>query len=86
MTSCCKLYSIKAHSFVSTHKHRLNEQKEILDFLDTILGTKQRINFESYVKINKEVSSEMVISVMALLQDQIPCSQNIFRMKENYRN
>jgi len=52
----------------------LNEQKEINRFLDKILGDKKRIQIEKYRYINTQVSSEMVLSILQLLQDKLPCS------------
>lgn len=46
---------------------------------------KKRIRFEYYQKINTEMSSEMVMSIMVLLHNNVPCAQNIFRMRQNFR-
>lgn len=45
---------------------------------------KKRIRFEFYQTINKEISSEMVMSIMVLLHNNIPCAKNVFRMRENF--
>jgi len=36
--------------------------------------------------LNEEVTSEMFLSIMTLLQSKLPCSTNYFRYKENYEN
>ena len=46
---------------------------------------KKRIRFEYFQKINTEISSEMVMSIMVLLHNNIPCAKNIFRMRQNFR-
>lgn len=48
------------------------------------IGEKKRIQFNVFEKICKEVSAEMVVSLMALLHDLLPCSINLLKMKENF--
>jgi len=36
------------------------------------------------VKINEEMSSEMFLSLLTLLQTNLPCSVNYYRYKNNY--
>jgi hypothetical protein len=42
------------------------------------------MNFEDYVQINQEVTSEMFLSILSLLQTNLPCSVNFYRYKNNY--
>jgi hypothetical protein len=49
-----------------------------------VFGDKKRINYEDYVKINQEMSSEMFLSILTLLQTNMPCSMNYYRYKNNY--
>lgn len=49
-----------------------------------VFGDKKRINYEDYVKINQEMSSEMFLSILTLLQSNLPCSVNYYRYKNNY--
>ena len=44
----------------------------------------KRINYDDYVKINQEMSSEMFLSILTLLQTNMPCSVNYYRYKNNY--
>lgn len=50
----------------------------------TVFGDKKRINYEDYVKINQNISSELFLSIMILFQTKLPCSVNYFRYKNNY--
>jgi len=50
----------------------------------TVFGDKKRINYEDYVKINQEVSSELFLSILILFQTNLPCSVNYYRYKNNY--
>ena len=49
-----------------------------------VFGEKAKMNFEDYVQINQEVSSEMFLSILSLLQTNLPCSVNFYRYKNNY--
>lgn len=40
---------------------------------------------EEYDKINKHTSSELFYSLMAILHEKLPCSQNYFRMRRKYK-
>ena len=56
------------------YKERMDQQGEIKNFLDTVFGNKKEINFEEYLNINKNVSSEMFFSLMSILHEKLPCS------------
>lgn len=36
------------------------------------------------MRINQEVTSEMFLSLIILLQQKLPCSENFYRYKKNY--
>jgi hypothetical protein len=55
-----------------------------LSFLDTCFDGKERLSLESFSRINENVSSEMLLSIMTILQDRLPCSENFYRFKNNY--
>jgi len=63
----------------SEYEDRIEMQKQILLFLDNCFQGKQAINIEEFTKINEELSSEMLLSIMTLLQDKLPSSENFFR-------
>jgi len=63
---------------------RIQTQEEIGLLIANVFGDKQRINYEDYVKINQELSSEMFLSILTLLQTNLPCSENYYRYKNNY--
>jgi len=52
--------------------------------ISNVFGDKKRINYDEYVKLNQDVSSEMFLSLLTLLQTNIPCSVNFYRYKTNY--
>lgn len=63
---------------------RVQTQEEITHLISNVFGDKKRINYEDYVHINQEVSSEMFLSILTLLQTNLPCSVNYYRYKNNY--
>jgi len=44
------------------------------------------LNYEEYVKVNTEMTSEMFLSIITLLQTNLPCSSNYYRYKKNYES
>ena len=62
----------------------MQTQEEISLLIQNVFGDKKRINYEDYVKINQEMSSEMFLSILTLLQTNLPCSVNYYRYKNNY--
>ena len=58
---------------------RIKTQEQIEDFLAEVFGAKKRISLEEFKRINVEESSEMFLSIMILLQNQLPCTENFFR-------
>ncbi len=63
---------------------RVQTQEEISLLIANVFGEKKRINYEDYVQINQELSSEMFLSILTLLQNSLPCSVNFYRYKNNY--
>ena len=63
---------------------RIETQEEIQLLISHCFGEKKRINYDDYVKLNQDVSSEMFLSILTLLQTNIPCSVNFYRYKNNY--
>ena len=53
-------------------------------FLDICFGKRDFIIVADFTKIIEEQSSEMLLSIMTLLQDKLPCSENFFRFLTNY--
>ena len=74
------LFSSFSHAFMD----RIETQTEIQMLIQSCFGSKQRINYDDYVKLNQDVSSEMFLSILTLLQTNIPCSVNFYRYKNNY--
>lgn len=63
---------------------RVQTQEEISLLVANVFGDKKRLNYEDYVLINQELSSEMFLSLISLFQTNLPCSVNFYRYKNNY--
>ena len=46
----------------------------------------KRICYEDFVHINENVTSEMFLSIITLMQTNLPCAKNFFRYKANYES
>ena len=44
------------------------------------------MTFKQYEQINKNVSSEMFYSLMAILHEKLPCAKGFFRLKKEFRD
>jgi hypothetical protein len=58
--------------------------QEMYEILDMCFGDKKRINFKDFLKINEEISSDMLLSVLNIFREKLPCSENFWRYKRNY--
>jgi len=60
-----------------------------MHFVDRIFSEfpadQKTMSFENYTHIINNVSSEMFLSLMALLHQKLPCAANCFRLKRLYR-
>ena len=52
--------------------------------LNLCFGDKVKINFEEFSLITEQKTSDMVLSVLSLLRERLPCSENYWRYKRNY--
>ena len=52
--------------------------------LNEVFGSKRRINLDEFKRINTEVTSEMFLSVLILLQNSLPCTENFYRYQKNF--
>ena len=63
---------------------RLKNQEEIQALLNEVFGTKRRISLDEFKRINQEVTSEMFLSLLILLQNSLPCTENFYRYQKNF--
>ena len=68
----------------TTFQERVNSLEEMTQVLDLCFGEQQKINFEEFSSISEEKTSDMVLAVLSLLRERLPCSENYWRYKRNY--
>ena len=69
---------------LSSYNERVSTFQEMMEILDVCFGTKQRIDLKEFQRITEEVTSDMVLSVLSLFRERLPCSENYWRYKRNY--
>ena len=52
--------------------------------LEEVFGSKQRINLVEFSRIIQKVSSDMFLSILILLQNSLPCTENFNRYQKNF--
>lgn len=62
----------------------MQTQEEIYKLTDEIFDKKDKLDLEEFSRVITEVSSELFLSVMIVLQTYMPCSENINRYKTRY--
>jgi hypothetical protein len=56
----------------------------MLSILKLCFAGRPSINLQEFIKITEEVSSDMALSVMSLLREKLPCSENYWRYRRNF--
>lgn len=65
-------------------KERFETFQEMHKILDMCFGTRLKITFDEFQKINEDIASDMLLSVLNLFREKLPCSENFWRYKRNY--
>jgi Ca2+-binding EF-hand superfamily protein len=63
---------------------RIETMHEMYKILDICFEGKVQINFKEFQRINEEIASDMLLSVLNILREKLPCSENFWRYKRNY--
>ena len=66
------------HAAMNQEQREL-EQREIKSFVQKAFEDVPSFSLEKYLEFNSQISSEMFISVMSILQERLPCSSFYFR-------
>ena len=66
-------------------ERRQFEQREIKAFIKQAFQELPSFTEDHYVQFNSEISSEMFVSVMSILQERLPCSQFYFRQRRLFK-
>ena len=68
----------------SDFNERMESMEEMHKILGICFGDKQQINFKEFQRISEEVASDMLLSVLNIMREKLPCSENFWRYKRNY--
>ena len=52
--------------------------------LDHCFGEKEKVSLEDFQYITEHITSDMVLSVLSIFRERLPCSENYWRYKRNY--
>jgi len=58
--------------------------EELYKTIDLCFGHKKKLNEEEFKKVNEEIASDTLLSVLNLFREKLPCSENFWRYKRNY--
>lgn len=68
------------------YKQRTQNQDEIKSFLDFAFDDENKnMTLEAFIRFNTDVSSEMFVSIMAILNERLPCAQFYFRQRRRFK-
>ena len=68
----------------TTFEERVESLDEMTQILDLCFEDKERINIEEFKEITESKTSDMVLAVLSLFRERLPCSENYWRYKRNY--
>jgi Ca2+-binding EF-hand superfamily protein len=63
---------------------RVESLEDMNKILQLCFEGKNQIDTEEFKKINENISSDTVLSVLNLFRERLPCSENFWRYKRNY--
>ena len=63
---------------------RIKIQEEISQLLDLTFKKKEKINLEEFQEINENVTSDMLVTVLSLLKDKLPCSETFYTLQKEF--
>ena len=63
---------------------RVRIQEEIAELIELAFKDKDKINLKEFQEINETISSDMLVTVLGLLRDKLPCSENFYHFQEDF--
>jgi len=63
---------------------RIKIQEEISELLDLVFEGKDKLGLEEFQKINEEHTSDMLVTVLTLLRDRLPCSETFYKYQKEF--
>jgi hypothetical protein len=56
----------------------------MLTILKQCFKGREKLSFEDFLKITEEETSDMALSIMSLIRERLPCSENYWRYRNNF--
>lgn len=63
---------------------RVKIQEEISELLEMVFKDKEKIDLDQFQEINETISSDMLVTLLSLLRDKLPCSEKFYRIQQKY--
>lgn len=57
---------------------RIKTQEEIAEMVEVCFGKNTKLNLEEFQKISEDKSSDMLLVVLNILREKLPCSENFY--------
>ena len=63
---------------------RVRIQEEIAELVELVFKDKEKIDLKEFQEINETISSDMLVTVLGLLRNKLPCSENFYHFQEDF--
>jgi hypothetical protein len=69
---------------INQFNQRVQLMEELYKTIDLCFGHKKKLTEDEFKKINEEIASDTLLSVLNLFREKLPCAENFWRYKRNY--
>jgi len=63
---------------------RIKTQEEIAEMVEVCFGKNAKLNLEEFQKISEDKSSDMLLVVLNILREKLPCSENFYNFQDEF--
>lgn len=63
---------------------RIRIQEEISELLELAFTDKDKLSLEDFQKFNEKETSDMLVTVLTLLKDKLPCTETFYKMQKEF--
>lgn len=69
-----------------SEQERTSNKEQIDSFIGFVFENQSQLNLKLFNEFNTQVSSEMLVSVMSILHERLPCAQYYFRQRQLFKD